>query len=192
MTAAEPHAWPDTPANLPARQSHPRVACRPATSSDLPALVGLLEEIMTYHAVSLPRRDDLERTLVEMLAEAEASTQPRYLFLVAEDRGRVLGACSLIFSLSTWSTGEVCELQDVVVCREERRAGVGRALLQAATGVARSRGCRRLFLQAEAANLDAHVFYRSQGFHEKVALHFERDLSAPSMPADAPAPPDKD
>ena len=118
------------------------------------------------------------RTLTDMLADADTSPRPRYLFLVAETRGRVVGACSLVFSLSTWSAGEVCELQDVVVTADERRAGVGRALLQAATALARSRGCLRLFLQAETANLGAHAFYRSQGFDEKTALHFERDLIA--------------
>lgn len=152
------------------------MSTRLATSSDLPALVGLLEEIMTHHGVSLPAREDLAGTLAEMLAEAETSTRPRYLFLAAEAGGRVVGACSLIFSLSTWSTGEVCELQDVIVTADERHTGVGHALLHAATEVARSRGCVRLFLQAEAENLGAHAFYRSQGFHEKTALHFERDL----------------
>lgn len=150
---------------------------RIATHSDLPALISLLVEIMTHHGVGLPTREDLARTLAEMLAESETSTRPRYLFLVAETRGRVVGACSLIFSLSTWSTGEVCELQDVVVSADERRAGVGHALLQSATVLARSRGCLRLFLHAEAANLGAHAFYRSQGFDEKTALHFERDLT---------------
>jgi GNAT superfamily N-acetyltransferase len=132
---------------------------------------------MTHHGVGLPAREDLAHTLAEMLAQAEASTRPRYLFLVAQARGRVIGACSLVFSLSTWSTGEVCELQDVIVTADERRTGVGHALLEAATRVARSRGCRRLFLSAEAANLGAHAFYRSHGFDEKTALHFERDLS---------------
>ena len=153
------------------------MTCRLATPSDISALVGLLEEIMTHHGVGLPVREDLARTLAEMLAEAETTTRPRYLFLVVEAGGRVVGACSLIFSLSTWSTGEVCELQDVVVTADLRRSGVGHALLLAATALARSRGCTRLFLQAEAANLDAHAFYRSQGLNEKIALHFECDLS---------------
>lgn|GEM_PF-283082 len=156
--------------------------CRPALPSDIPALVGLLEEIMTHHGVALPARKNLAHTLAEMLAEAETSRRPRYLFLVAEVRGRVVGACSLIFSLSTWSTGEVCELQDVVVTAHERRSGVGRLLLLNAIAHARSRGCARVFLQAEAANLDAHAFYRSHGFDEKTALHFECDLRRPAEP----------
>jgi len=132
---------------------------------------------MAHHDVRLPARKDLARTLAEILSDAETSTRPRYLFLVAEARSRVVGACSLIFSLSTWSTGEVCELQDVIVTADERHTGVGRALLEAATELARSRGCLRLFLRAEAENLGAHAFYRSQGFDEKTALHFERDLT---------------
>lgn len=173
MTTGDRH----TSVDLRTDGSDVSVGCRLATSSDLPALIGLLEEIMTHHGVALPARENLARTLAEMLAETETSTQPRYLFLLAETRGRVVGTCSLIFSLSTWSTGEVCELQDVIVTADERRSGVGHALLQAATALARSRGCLRLFLQAEAANLGAHAFYRSQGFDEKIAVHFERDLS---------------
>jgi GNAT superfamily N-acetyltransferase len=165
-------------ADLRADEGGDRTHCRPATSADLAALIGLLEEIMTHHGVGLPSHAGLAGTLTKMLAEADTSARPRYLFLVAETRGRVVGACSLLFSLSTWSAGEVCELQDVVVTADERCAGVGRALLQAATVLARSRGCLRLFLQAETANLGAHAFYRSQGFHEKTALHFERDLLA--------------
>jgi GNAT superfamily N-acetyltransferase len=174
MTADTVHTIADRRADEGDLRTH----CRPATSADLAALIGLLEEIMTHHGVGLPSRADLAGTLAEMLGEAETSVRPRYLFLVAETRGHVVGACSLLFSLSTWSAGEVCELQDVVVTADERCAGVGRELLQAATVLARSRGCRRLFLQAEAANLGAHAFYRSQGFHEKTALHFERDLIA--------------
>ena len=99
MTADTVH----TRADRRADEGNLRTHCRPATSADLTALIGLLEEIMTHHGVGLPSRADLAGTLTKMLVEAETSVRPRYLFLVAETGGRVVGACSLLFSLSTWS-----------------------------------------------------------------------------------------
>ena len=101
---------------------------------------------------------------------------PPHLFLVAEAGGAIIGACSLIISLSTWSAGRVCEVQDVIVRSRDRDSGVGRRLLEAASVAAAERGCVRLFLYAEPFNLGAHAFYRSLGLSEKTALYFERSL----------------
>jgi GNAT superfamily N-acetyltransferase len=98
--------------------------------------------------------------------------------LVAESQGDLVGMCALIFSYSTWSATLVCELQDVVVTASHRRSRVGQGLVNAAEAVARARGCDRLFLMAEAWNLEAHAFYRGLGLAEKTCLYFERDLPA--------------
>ncbi len=150
----------------------PRLWVRPADPPDTEALIGLLQEIMVHHAVSPPPIADLRRTLEEIFESTS------HEFLVAGTGDDVLGACALIYSLSTWSAGPVCELQDVIVTGGSRDTGVGAALLDAAERRARERGCRRLFLSAETANLGGHAFYRALGLTEKAALYFERDLTA--------------
>lgn len=148
------------------------ITVRTACASDLPALVVLLEEIMAHHAFSPPPPDALTSILNRIL------NSPDHVFLVAASPEEVVGACSLIFTLSTWSAALVCEVQDVVVAARCRAAGVGRALLASAEREARDRGCARLFLSAESENLGGHAFYRSLGLRERAVLHFERDLTA--------------
>lgn len=149
------------------------VTVRTAREDDIPALVELLEEIMAHHAVSPPSRDALNSVLLRIL------DSPDHVFLTAVSHEEVVGACSLIFSLSTWSAALVCEVQDVVVAARCRAAGVGRVMLAAAEQAARDRGCARLFLSAESENLGGHAFYRSLDLREKAVLHFERDLAGP-------------
>lgn len=145
---------------------------RRATAGDVGALTDLLAEIMTFHGLRPPPDERLAGVL-----EA-AMSQPSHQFLVAEDDdARVVGSCALLFSVSTWSLGPVCELQDVIVTEDRRGTGVGRGLLAAAEGVAREHGCVRLWLTTEAWNLGAHDFYRHRGMDEKTCLYFETDLS---------------
>jgi GNAT superfamily N-acetyltransferase len=171
------------------------IAYRLATQADAPGVLSLLEEIMEHHAVAPPGRERLAPIVSRIIAA------PDHCFLLAdsyesgpapEDRAtapgqapsgaapRIVGMCALVFSISTWSAASVCELQDVIVTEEHRRADLGRGLVAAAEEIARGRGCARLFLLAESWNFAAHAFYRSLGLQEKTCLYFERDLTAPA------------
>lgn len=144
---------------------------RAATAADTDQVIVLLHEIMDHHAVDPPPVERLRPTISTILGSA------CHELLVADEDGRLVGMCALIFSQSTWSAAPVCELQDVIVTAGQRRTAVGGGLLSAAEDMARARGCSRLFLLAEYWNLDAHAFYRSLGLAEKTCLYFERDLS---------------
>lgn len=160
------------------------ITYRPATLSDTSAVMSLLAEIMGLHGAPLPPADRLEAVITGILA---AST-PDHSILVAESRGRIVGMCALLFSLSTWSAAPVCEVQDLVVAEGDRGSRVGRGLMEAAERIARDRGCARLFLLAESWNLEAHAFYRSLHLAEKTCLHFERDLRGLRDPRDPAGP----
>ncbi|MCX8033220.1 MAG: GNAT family N-acetyltransferase [Thermoleophilia bacterium] len=146
------------------------IVCRQAGQEDLAGIVALLHEIMREHGVNPPREADLARTVSAIL------DSPNHQILVAEKNSQLVGMCACIFTLSTWSAAPVCELQDLIVSQSERRTQVGSKLIEAAREVARTRGCTRLFLLAEAWNFEAHAFYRRQGFQEKTCLYFELSL----------------
>jgi GNAT superfamily N-acetyltransferase len=164
------------------------IAYRQATEADAPAVLSLLEEIMEHHGIDPPGHERLASIVSRIIAA------PDHCFLLAEAaegdpapaasagsaagaRGRIVGMCALLFTLSTWSAAPVCELQDVVVTAAHRRGDVGRGLIAAAEDIARERGCAHLQLLAESWNLAGHAFYRSLDMAEKTCLYFERDLS---------------
>lgn len=149
------------------------VAYRLAVRSDSPQIVALLREIMTYHSVQPPEGCELTACVETILDSRD------HVFLVAEDNGRLIGMCALLFSMSTWSAAPTCEIQDLIVTEDMRRQGLGRGLVDAASDLARARGCARVFMLAEYWNLDAQAFYRRLGLSEKTNLDFERDLRLP-------------
>jgi N-acetylglutamate synthase-like GNAT family acetyltransferase len=143
---------------------------RRAALSDLDQVLALLRELMEYHDVVPPQAAALSDCVCAILGDQD------HMFLVAEQDGRVIGMCALVFSLSTWAAAPVCEVQDLIVTREHRGSGLGRGLVQAAGESARARGCTRFYLLAEYWNLQAHAFYRRLGLAEQTCLDFERDL----------------
>jgi GNAT superfamily N-acetyltransferase len=166
------HLGGQSPALGPRRSAnlYAMVDYRLAAAPDLPSILPLLGEIMETHGVTPPDAADLDAIVSRILAA------PDHLLLVADENGHLIGMCTLVFSLNTWSAAPACELQDLVVTPEHRRADVGRGLIEAAQEMAIARGCDRLFLLAEYWNLEAHAFYRSLGLAEKTCLYFERDL----------------
>jgi ribosomal protein S18 acetylase RimI-like enzyme len=58
------------------------------------------------------------------------------------------------------------ELTELYVEAAHRRQGVGRALLERASGIARERGAAELLLQTGLENRAAQAFYRAIGFHD--------------------------
>jgi len=146
------------------------IVCRQASAQDLAGILALLHEIMQHHGVTPPRQSDLSRTVSAILSSSD------HEIIVAEKTGRLVGMCACIFTFSTWSAAPVCELQDLIVSRSERRTQVGTRLVEAARQMASNRGCARMFLLAEPWNFEAHAFYRRLGFQEKTCLYFELGL----------------
>lgn len=130
---------------------------RRATNSDLEALFKL------YRQLESP---DTPLTR-ERLADTFARMRNRggFVVWVAEDEGTVVGTFLLAI---LDALGDRCRavaiVEDIVVDREQRGRGVGRAMMMFAREQARQAGCYKLTLSSNLTRSDAHSFYESLGF----------------------------
>ncbi|WP_179023166.1 GNAT family N-acetyltransferase [Streptomyces sp. IMTB 2501] len=85
-------------------------------------------------------------------------------YLVAEADGRVVGYIRIARPTPLASNAHVLQIQGLAVADEARGQGLGRALIRAAAGEARSRGARRLTLRVLGHNAPARALYESEGF----------------------------
>lgn len=85
---------------------------------------------------------------------------PLVHFVVAEDTvtARVVGYIVM------WSVLDECEIANLAVSGEMRRAGVGARLLDHALEAAKQRGCTVVFLEVRESNVAARGLYASRGF----------------------------
>lgn len=97
---------------------------------------------------------------VSTLVQSEAST-----LLVArqpDERGTIVGVlCLVVYRVPT---GVRSIVEDVVVDREMRGQGIGVALMQAATDLARAAGAEGISLTSNPGREAANRLYRSIGF----------------------------
>jgi ribosomal protein S18 acetylase RimI-like enzyme len=87
-----------------------------------------------------------------------------YLLAAPAKGGEAGGVCQLRYRLSVWNGRFDCWLEDLYVDGSVRRAGLGRALVEASFERARVRDCERIELDVNEQNTDALSFYRSLGF----------------------------
>jgi GNAT superfamily N-acetyltransferase len=96
--------------------------------------------------------------------------------LVAEYQGEVVGVCQVMIFPHFQSTGAwCCELESVHVRSDLRSMGVGSKMIEAAEGLARSRGCYRMQLTSRNVRVDAHRFYVAHGY-EQTSQGFKKRL----------------
>jgi GNAT superfamily N-acetyltransferase len=155
----------------PAVDAGRKVSCRSAVLADVPALTGLLAELMRHLGVSPP-----EASLSAPSFDHAIRSGAQPYLLAADTEGNAVGMCGLLLWWDPWTGGRACELRDLVVTAAFRRRGVGTALLEAAARLARERGCTRLYVFTEVWGESGPAFYRGLGFHDKAALYFEKGL----------------
>jgi len=154
-----------------------RVAVRPATEADLPALTRLDLTYPTDRCLALDRSGETPEHVfalrwrnripapmavyatytVDRLHEALTAAD---FFLVAEVDGEVAGLLMLI--VPAWT--DAAEITDLAVDIAFRRLGAGRALVDAAVEWARGCGFRALWVEPRTDIHAAISFYVSLGF----------------------------
>jgi GNAT superfamily N-acetyltransferase len=147
------------------------VAVRSATAADQDATLDLIEELFQPPGVR-PRGYTPERAREGVRYCLESSQAD---ILLAEVDGVIVGLATVYVDFPSIRFGVRCYLQDLVVASTSRGEGIGRLLLDAATGWARERGCSHLQLDSGLGRKDAHRFYLANGM-EQDAFVFIRGL----------------
>jgi len=131
-----------------------------ASSEDLPGIRTLYEQL-------IDRSEDLgsmQRRYAEILNDE------RILVLAAKDNeGNVIGCVNgYICPIICWDCSAFMVVEDVIVDKEHRKNGVGKALMAALDDFAESNGCVYSILIStdKEARKDAHEFYKKIGYNK--------------------------
>ncbi len=79
--------------------------------------------------------------------------------LVAERDANLVGIVHYLFHRSTTLLGPICYLQDLFTLPNDRKSGVGRALIEAVYGRAKAAGAARVYWQTHETNHVARQLY---------------------------------
>ena len=131
----------------------------PATMKELPQMVELLGVLFTDEAEFHPDADKQKRALEAILANPTIGR-----LFVAREGKRVVAMASLLYTVSTAEGGKAAWFEDLVVHPDERKRGIGEALLKHVVAQARAEGVLRITLLTDMQNERAQAMYRRVGF----------------------------
>jgi ribosomal protein S18 acetylase RimI-like enzyme len=131
-----------------------------ATAADAGHVARLLGEFRDWWGYDGPSDESFLTGVERLLADPNTA----YLLGAADGSEEPAGVCQLRFRYGLWLESEDCWFEDLYVSDRARRAGLGRALVEAACDHARERGCRRIQLDVNEANPGAVALYESLGF----------------------------
>ncbi len=157
---------------------------RPAEAADIPAIRQLIQDLAEYEK-ALPEvtatDEDLRRALL--------GERPAVFAHVAEHDGEVVGFALWFLNFSTWTGQHGIYLEDLYVRPDQRRSGLGRALLAELARICVARGYARLEWSVLDWNSPARTFYASLGAAEmnewtvhRLAGAALRALAGPAAP----------
>jgi GNAT superfamily N-acetyltransferase len=141
------------------------IVCRPATPADLAMVARSTAELNAQTAgrldatvsLSWPEEDSPQGHRAHL-------DDPRWLILVAEDGGRVIGHLAGVIDQPAGRTVPVATIFSVHVSADHRGAGAGSALVGVFRAWALERSVRVLEVSTYTANSAALRFYQRLGF----------------------------
>lgn len=149
---------------------------RRAEARDIPALLGLLEQVNLVHHLGRPDLFRLGTKYGPAELEALLADPLRPVFVWEEEDGRVLGHAFCVIREPEPEDRllvpvRTLYIDDVCVDTAAREQGIGGALCRYVKDYARSLGCHNVTLHVWACNPEAEAFYRNLGFKpQKICL----------------------
>ncbi len=193
--------WPEVRANLERRldrggearatQPQPDLSLRYAnTAEELAVLEPIWNALQAHHTEITP--DLGAGTPKRSLADAWRIRRSKYerwlqgpdtFFVVAEAEGQPVGYAFVTIGppYAGWQTGErLAELETLSVLPEQRSAGVGAALIEAAWKRLAELGVEDMAITTTITNVDAQRFYERQGFRRRFAVYYGKSPGRPA------------
>jgi predicted N-acetyltransferase YhbS len=136
---------------------------RAANAADAPGLAELLASA------------DLSMTATDVAGRIDAVRQGSGAILVALERGPPSGVIALHWFARLDETRPTAQIDFLLVGVDDRRRGIGRLLVKAASQAARVAGCGSMELAAKPEQSELHAFCHATGFLD-LGTRFERAL----------------
>jgi len=133
---------------------------RPATPSDVPAILNFIRELATYERAP----DAVVATEADLLRDGWGPT-PRFKAIIAEEDEAPVGFALYFTTYSTWRGHHGIRLEDIYVTPTMRGKGIGKALLARIAQIAIAEGCPRLEWDVLEWNAPAIAVYERIGAH---------------------------
>ena len=136
----------------------PTIDVRPATSDDVPLILGFIKELAIY--------EKAESEVVATEADIRQSLfgdEPRAHAVICRIDGAACGFTLYFFNYSTWQGRQGLYLEDLYVSPAHRNAGAGKALLHHLARIAVANNCGRFEWSVLDWNEPAIQFYKSIG-----------------------------
>jgi GNAT superfamily N-acetyltransferase len=133
-----------------------------ASEAEVSTVAELFAAFRDWWGFQTPSDDHVARGVARLIDERDTE-----FLLAATGQGAPPSAfCQLRYRFGVWHGVDDCWLEDLFVRDDARRRGLGSALVQAAIGRARERGCARIELAANEANPPAIALYERFGFSD--------------------------
>ena len=132
---------------------------REANSNDIDDICRLLSVLFEQESEFKPEYEVQKKGVGEILSNKEVGR-----FFVIEDSGKIVGAVSLLFLVSTALGGKVALLEDMILEKNSRGKGLGTKLLDYVIRYAIRNGFLRITVLVDEDNIVAHSFYKKMGF----------------------------
>ena len=114
---------------------------------------------------------------LRVLGEVLTSPESRAFVAEREHDDRIVGYAEIHAHVTSSDDRRDARLTVLAIAPEERRSGLGAALIAEAENAARMLGCTTIVLDSSNWREDAHAFYLKQGFSEKAqARRFFRPI----------------
>ncbi|WNL38594.1 GNAT family N-acetyltransferase [Halomonas sp. PAMB 3264] len=138
---------------------------RAAVLNDLPTLTDLLDGYRQFYG------QNSDVAAARHFLEQRFGLGDSFILVSEDDKGDMTGFVQLYPGLSTVGLNSRWTLNDLFVAPDARGLGAGRALMNAASALAREHGVPRLVLMTQVENSAAQRLYESLGWQRNTAFY---------------------